>query len=588
MIRKRLIGALLSAAVVAAVPGAAVAAPALPVYLRERPLILPHPTVLAEGRLLVPLRGFVEAMGGHVQWAPPGQITASLGERTMALTVGSAEARVGDRGVTLDVPARLIDSRTYIPVRFFSEGLGAAVHYDGSSVRVVPPQPPRLVVTDGPLNVRSLPSTGAPILTAAPAGTRLVVMQESSGWAQVRLPGGGAGWVTMQYTGVAPPLLSLAPLAPALAGETGYLELQGRCLGLTPLVDGKLYLPLWPVVQRLGGQLSWDGAAVTIRYGTRSARLALDGSVAVVDGLITAMDGAPLLIGGEVLVPARSLAQWLGLQLTWDGDRRTASLRAPGPSVPGEACNPALTAAAYLVMDADTGLVLSERGAAQPRPIASTTKIMTAVLALEQGRLEQMVTVSARAAATEGTRMELRSWQQAPMRDLLYGLILRSGNDAAVAIAEHLAGSEPAFATRMTMRAAELGARDTRFFNASGLDDWVAPFSTARDLAVITRHALQDTTFRSLAGAREFWAGSRRLITRNDFVLNYPGATGVKNGWTEKAGHTLVASAYRDGAELIVVVLGAPTRAALYQTAGALMDRGFVLYRQSWLLQEVR
>ncbi len=561
-VRNWLVTSLILALSAAPVKAAAASAS---VYLNERQLFLPAPTVIKDDRLLVPMRGFIESMGGEVEWTPPGRITARLNGQTVTMTIGSREATAGRRTVQLDVPAQLIGDRTYIPVRFMSEGLGAQVAWDGAAVRLSYAAKPQLQVIDGPLNVRSAPSIAASVLTSVPVATRFEMLAEQGAWAQVQLPRGQTGWISTQYTQKVAPPPSAAAYEKLLSQGTGYLEVQGTCLGAVPIVDGKLYVPVRPVVERLGGESRWEEGATLVRYQGREVQVNPDTNLAV---------------GDQILTPARELADALGVQLDWDAARSTASVGGVGSSSP---CNPKLSVAAYYIMDAGTGVVLGQQAGNQARPIASTTKIMTAMLALERSRLTDMVTVSPFAAATDGTRMGLRKWQRVSMQELLYGLMLPSGNDAAVAISEFISGSEAAFAKLMNQRAVQLGAVDTLFYTASGLDDFVNPFSTARDLAVIARAAMADPYFRTFAGAKQYTltTGSK-LVNKNDFVLNYAGATGVKNGWTEKAGHTLVASATKNGAEVIVVVLGAASREMLYQTAYSLMDRGFALRAGAW------
>lgn len=580
-----------------AISFAEAANPAVAVHISGVPLKLSSPPLTVDGRLLVPVRGLVEAMGGQVHWNPTGVVTAILRSRTVVLRLGQTTAQVNGSERRLDVPAQVIGGRTYIPLRFVGEGLGAAVHYDGKGVFVEPPRPDELVVVDGPLNVRLFPTTQAPILTSVPLGTRLVVDEAGGEWSRVTLPRGRSGWVASKFTARAAEYPSIEPLRPALAGATAWLEVHGECLGPVPTVDDRVYLPVRSTVLHLGGQVA--GAAdggITLSHGSTRVRVREGVRSAVVNQYGVPMEAPPVELAGRLFAPARTLADWFGWGLHWDQARRTASISLPGlPQPQGRACNPAEPAASYLVMDAATGLVLAESQADQSRLIASTTKLMTALLAVEQGNLDAMVTVSPRAAnsSRDGTLMGLKAGERLSLRDLLHGLILRSGNDAAVAIAEHLAGSEEGFARLMTRRAAELGAAQTSFPNASGLDDWGArPVSTARDLALIAQHALRDVDLRALVSATEYVAagptGPRKLTNRNDFVLTYAGATGVKNGWTPAAGHTLVASAYRDGRELIVVILGAEERTALYRMARELMDQGFRLASQSWVLAEAR
>lgn len=215
--------------------------------------------------------------------------------------------------------------------------------------------------------------------------------------------------------------------------------------------------------------------------------------------------------------------------------------------------------------------VLWGRDETQPLPPASTTKVMTVLLALEAGTVDDTVTVSA-AAVEIGSRpgaatLGLEVGQQIPMSSLLAGLLLRSGNDAAVAVAEHVAGSEGAFVEAMNERAAQLNMTDTNFINASGLTDSPDHHASALDLARLADVALADEHFAEWAGAATLDVpGLGRLESRNELLRRYRGATGVKTGFTNLAELCLVASATRQERPLIAVVLGSDDDVAADQS----------------------
>ncbi|MFB5084244.1 stalk domain-containing protein [Symbiobacterium thermophilum] len=590
-IRRKLAAALAATTLlVSGAPALAADVQPLSFYVNGRELYLPQTPILQENRVLVPMRAYLESLGAEVGWEPPNLVTARMGEHTVSLRIGQYTAQVDGREVPLDVPAQIIADRTYVPLRFLSEGLGAEVGYDGATrtVTVVTAPPGQLEVIDGPLNVRAEPSTTAPILTTVPVGTRLDIVSEQPGaeWTQVALPGGTLGWVANRYTRTVGSEPVVQPLL-ALLEQRAYLQAGGQCIGAVPLVNNLTYVPLVEAVEALGGSVrrAGDGTAIAAELGGRQLLITPDSATATLNGQAVALSAAPLLVGGRPLIPARDLADHLGVTLSWSDATRTVTLGPAG----GTTCIPDIAAQAYILVDVATGAVLSEYNARAPRAIASTTKIMTALLAVEQGHPDAVVTVSANAASQPGTSVYLRAGEQRTLRELLYGLMLVSGNDAAVAIAEHLAGSEEAFARRMNLRAAELGAQNTYFVTASGLDDDVNPYSTAEDLARISLASLRNPLFRSYMYLPQAtipgpW-GNRQLTNSNLFVLRYPGATGVKNGWTEKAGYTLVASAWRDGREVMLVLLGGESRSALYAEAYSLMDHGFVLADHSWLLR---
>lgn len=236
---------------------------------------------------------------------------------------------------------------------------------------------------------------------------------------------------------------------------------------------------------------------------------------------------------------------------------------------------PQISAASALLLEATTGTVLYAKNEHVRRPPASTTKILTALMALEEGTLSDIVTISQRAASVRGSSAHISPKQRIPLGELLYGLLLPSGNDAAVAIAEHLAGTEAAFIGKMNSRARELGALNSHFTNPHGLDS-PDHYSTAFDLVMITRVALLYPGFAEAVGQTQHNAtfdGSRwSWYNTNRLLFSFEGAEGVKTGTTSGAGHCLVAAASRDGRQLISVVLASPGR--WHESAG-LLEYGF-------------
>jgi len=233
------------------------------------------------------------------------------------------------------------------------------------------------------------------------------------------------------------------------------------------------------------------------------------------------------------------------------------ALETPPPSTR----EPRLEAASAILADLDAGEVLWERNADEPRPIASLTKIMTGLLVVEATDPDEVVTASPNAAAQTGAELGLRAGEQQPVRQLLMALMLQSANDAAVALAEHVGGTVDAFVDGMNRRARRLRARDTRFASPNGLDD--SGFSSARDLVDITVEAFRDVTFAEVVATKFHRVpapeGEPRMIqNRNALLWLYPGAIGVKTGYTAAAGFCLVAAAERDGLRLVAVILGAP------------------------------
>src|SRR5436190_15100504 len=240
---------------------------------------------------------------------------------------------------------------------------------------------------------------------------------------------------------------------------------------------------------------------------------------------------------------------------------------------------PALSARAAILVDARTGRVLWALRPHLRRPIASTTKIMTAVLALQKLAPRDMVVIDPSVPRAAPFREGLVAGQRVRAWKLLYGLLLFSGNDDALALAIGTAGSRPAFVGEMNREAKRLGLRDTHFSTPSGVVDR-DNHSTAWDLAALTRYALRNPRFRAIVRTRVKhvrWAAptfEKIYVNKNALLRQYRGADGVKTGWTTEAGHCLVASAHRGGANLIVVLVSAPNR---YRDAARLFNFGFGL-----------
>ncbi len=226
--------------------------------------------------------------------------------------------------------------------------------------------------------------------------------------------------------------------------------------------------------------------------------------------------------------------------------------------VPAAAADgPEVSAKAAVVMEADSGRVLWEKQPDERMLIASTTKIMTALIAMERCGLDDQVTVDPAWTGIEGSSMYLAPGQQLTVRDLLYGLMLASGNDAAVALACVTAGSVEAFASLMNERAAALGCENTHFMNPNGLDD-PEHYASARDLALITREAISNAAFCDIASARSATVGENTYRNHNRLLSECPGVYGVKTGYTMAAGRSLVSCCERDGLRLICVTLSDP------------------------------
>ncbi|BFH69348.1 MAG: D-alanyl-D-alanine carboxypeptidase family protein [Paenibacillus dendritiformis] len=221
---------------------------------------------------------------------------------------------------------------------------------------------------------------------------------------------------------------------------------------------------------------------------------------------------------------------------------------------------PAIHAKAAALIDVASGRILYSRNGEEPLPMASTTKIMTAIVAIESGKLSDVVKTSKRAFAKEGSSLYLRRGEEMSLHHLLYGLMLRSGNDAAVAIAEHVGGSEEGFVYMMNQKAEMLGLEKTQFRNPHGLDA-DGHYTTANDLARLSAYALHNPTFQEIVRTKVKTVPNPnanwdyKWTNKNKMLQLYEGADGVKTGYTSKALRCLVSSATRHGQQLAVVTL---------------------------------
>jgi D-alanyl-D-alanine carboxypeptidase (penicillin-binding protein 5/6) len=240
---------------------------------------------------------------------------------------------------------------------------------------------------------------------------------------------------------------------------------------------------------------------------------------------------------------------------------------------------PEVTGRAYLVQNGTTGEILAQSQGRERLPIASITKLMTVLVALEHAGLDDLVTVSRRAAAVGESSIYLRKGEQLTVRDLIQAALIQSANDAAVALAEHVGGSQSAFVEMMNAEAARLRLRDTHFVNPDGLDA-AGHYSSARDVTRLARIAMKNPVIRDVVSRETTTiAGGRTLRTWNDLLGRYPGAFGVKTGHTTGAGWSEVAAARTHGVTVYATVLGAPTREGRNVDLEELLAWGISRYR---------
>ena len=216
------------------------------------------------------------------------------------------------------------------------------------------------------------------------------------------------------------------------------------------------------------------------------------------------------------------------------------------------------SASSYILMDGVTGRVLLSKDMNSKRLIASITKIMTSIIAIESGKVEDTVTIDDSILKAYGSGIYIEVGEEIKLKDLLYGLMLRSGNDAALAIANYIAGSEENFVNLMNAKAKELGMKNTLFYNASGLPTPHGNYSSCYDMALLTRYVMKNKLYREIVSTKEYKAATnyKTYVWNNkNKLLRYNYITGGKTGYTEESGRTLVSSATIDGMNLIAVTI---------------------------------
>jgi serine-type D-Ala-D-Ala carboxypeptidase (penicillin-binding protein 5/6) len=308
-----------------------------------------------------------------------------------------------------------------------------------------------------------------------------------------------------------------------------------------------------------------------------------------------------LLVGiAVVLLPSASVASEQAesiLELRIESPASTESGTPIAPQVPplpaeskapvafekiGSGREPDIKGASAVLVDADTGQILYSRKPDYRRPVASITKIMTAMVVLDHCDLDGYVVTSTAASKVPHTSLNLRAGERLTVRDMLYGLMIRSANDAAHALADHVSGSVPRFSQLMNRKATDLGLKDTHFRNPHGL--YVdGQYSTAYDVSVLAREALRNPTFDQIVGTRSRTIKRSHntqdvtLQARSPFMRNYEGADGIKSGYTRQSGYCYVGSATRDGWRLISVILKSDNAS---RDAMALTEYGFQNFRR--------
>lgn len=273
--------------------------------------------------------------------------------------------------------------------------------------------------------------------------------------------------------------------------------------------------------------------------------------------------------------PPTVLSEWNSTNSGLNPGYTVQQMQNPRPVPPGDLL-PNVTATSAIVMEASTGHVIYSREPNKRMFPASTTKMVTLIMALENGKPEEIVTVGQNAFGVEGSTLFLETGDKIPLKELLCGMIMHSGNDAAVAVAEHVDGDIKTFARNMTKRAHELGATGTNFTNPHGLPD-TNHYTTAHDLALLAAHGYSLENFEEIVSLKEKtfqWVHdpAKLLRSENQMLWIYRGGNGVKTGYTDAAGRCLVSAAKRDGIQLVAVVLDSYF---MWNDSIALLDYGF-------------
>jgi serine-type D-Ala-D-Ala carboxypeptidase (penicillin-binding protein 5/6) len=262
----------------------------------------------------------------------------------------------------------------------------------------------------------------------------------------------------------------------------------------------------------------------------------------------------------------------------------------PYPTVASKDSPPIISSQTAILIDGTTGEVLYDKNSEQPMYPASITKILTAIIAIEEGKLSDNVLVSQNARDADGTRVYLEPGEQVSLKKLVQGLLINSGNDAGVAIAEHLSGTEAKFSEEMNRFAeAVIGVKNSNFRNPHGLFN-PDHQTTAYDMATITKYAMKNKEFREIFGTKELrWIGEgwdTTLYNHHKMLWRYEGVNGGKNGYVDQSGITLVTTAKRNGTELIAVTLKADSSEIAYSDTSKLLDFGFSHYLTSKFSQK--
>lgn len=359
-------------------------------------------------------------------------------------------------------------------------------------------------------------------------------------------------------------------------------------LSTNVLIDKQITMvPLRDIFEAFGGELDWNDEEQSIiaRKNEDTAWLKIDCKIGLINGRGITLELPPKIVNYKTMVPINFILKFFNAKAEMDEEKRTLNIYNHKSGFP-------LTAKCKILIEPKSGIILYEKNAHEKLKVGSVNKIMTLLIiydALEENQIswEDTVIISENASSIGGSQIFLETNEEQTVEALVKSIVMMSANDSTLAMVEHIAGSEEAFVGLMNKKAQELGMKETYFINSTGLPA-EEQFTSAYDIAIMsreltTKHAeifefsiiLQDTMLRKTEqlGETEFY-----LINTNKLLRIYEGATGLRTGYTSKAGFCLVGTAKRNGLSLLTVVLGAPDSTTRYKETIAMFDYGFNNY----------
>lgn len=357
-------------------------------------------------------------------------------------------------------------------------------------------------------------------------------------------------------------------------------------LASTPVVDDNIiWVPIRSIFESLDSKVEWHGAddSIFIIKGQKEIMLQINSDTAIIDGKEALLDAPVKAINGTSLIPLSFVAKAIPVKVEVDQENNQIIIN-------DFSCGIMLTAKSHILVEPKSGLILLDHNANKRVQAGSINKIMNLLLTFETLEnkkifIDDLVTASEKASNTGGSQIFLQAGEQQSVETLVKSMVMIGANDSAVAIAEHIAGSETAFVALMNQKVESLGLKDTHFLNVTGLDE-EGQYTSAYDLAIMTRELTikhpEILDFASIneidiqkPGAREV---SFHLSNTNKLLGSYPGSTGLKTGFTANALYCMVGTAERSGFQLIAVVMGASDNETRYGEVSAIFDYGFGSY----------